>query len=399
MSNVLCLNIPAHGHINPTLGLIDGLTKQGEKIYYFSSEEYKAKIESAGAIFMSYGEQSNFFVPQNKIPSNSILDDLLNRIDEVLGKSEIIDYILSKIEGMKFDYIIYGSMFPFGNVIAQILNIPSISSFAVFAKPKVFMSNQNNELIKGHKASRTYQMLYTKLEDKYDIQMPPMLDLFFNKGNLNIVYTSKYFVSNIIENYDSSYMFIGPPIYDRNEKIEFPFEKIKDKKVIYISLGTVFNNTSDTLYEVFFETFSTYKGLVVMTAFNIDTSKFDIPENFIVRNYVPQSEILQYTELAITHGGMNSTSELIYKNIPFVTIPIGADQRYIAERVSELGATISLDKNSLSPAVLSEAIEKVMTIPCYRENLEKISNSFKEAGGYQKAIKEINNLKQKFHIM
>lgn len=347
---------------------------------------------------MSYGEKSNFFVPQNKIPGNSILDDLLNRIDEVLGKADIIDYILSQIKKIKFDYIIYGSMFPFGNAIAQILNIPAISSFAVFAKPKVFTLDQNDELIKKHKASQSYKLLYTKLKNKYNIQIPPMLDIFFNRGDLNIVYTSKYFVSNIIESYDSSYVFIGPPIYDRNENVEFPFEKLKDKKVMYISLGTVFNNTSDALYETFFKAFSSYKGVVIMTAFNIDTSKFKIPENFIVQNYVPQSKILQFTEVAVTHGGMNSTSDLLYNKIPFVTIPIGADQRYIAERVSELGATISLDKNSISPGILNDAIEKVTTFPSYRENIEKISNSFRAAGGYQKAIREINNLKKKFHI-
>ena len=102
--------------------------------------------------------------------------------------------------------------------------------------------------------------------------------------------------------------------------------------------------------------------------------------------------------MAITHGGMNSTSDLLYNKIPFVTIPIGADQRYIAERVSELGATISLDKNSIYPGILNDAIEKVTTVPSYMENIEKISNSFRAAGGYQKAISEINDLKKKFHI-
>ena len=398
MSKVLFLNIPSHGHINPTLGLVDGLVKQGEEIIYFSSDEYKEKVESVGALFMSYGEKSDFFTPQNKIPGNSIIDDLLNRIDEVLGRADIIDYVLKQIEGIKFDYIIYGSMFPFGNVIAQILNIPAISSFAVFAKPKVFMSSQNSELIKKHRASNTYQNLFTKLKDKYGVKMPPMLDLFFNKGDLNIAYTSKYFISNMSDNYDDSFVFIGPPIYDRKEKIDFPFDKLKDRKVVYISLGTVFNNTSDALYETFFKAFSDFDGIIIMTAYNVDTSKFQVPRNFIVKNYVPQSEIMKYTDVAVTHGGMNSTSDLLYNNIPFVTIPIGADQRYIAGRVTELGATISLDKNTLTPDLLRNAIEKVTTEISYRESIEKISTSFKTAGGYEKALDEINKFKKKFHI-
>ena len=72
---------------------------------------------------------------------------------------------------------------------------------------------------------------------------------------MNIAYTSKYFISHP-EYYDDSFIFIGPPIYDRNENIDFPFEKLKNKKVVYISLGTVFNNTNDKLYDIFFKTFA-----------------------------------------------------------------------------------------------------------------------------------------------
>jgi UDP:flavonoid glycosyltransferase YjiC (YdhE family) len=38
----------------------------------------------------------------------------------------------------------------------------------------------------------------------------------------------------------------------------------------------------------------------------------DIPDNFIVKQYVPQTEVLQYAKLFITHGGMNSSNEGLY---------------------------------------------------------------------------------------
>ena len=139
--------------------------------------------------------------------------------------------------------------------------------------------------------------------------------------------------------------------------------------------------------------------VVVMTAYNIDISKFHIPENFIVKNYVPQSEILKYTDVAITHAGMNSISDLLYNNVPFVAIPIGADQPYMAARVSELGATISLDKDNITPEILKTAIEKVQEDPSYLENMGKISKSFKEAGGYKQAVEEIFKLKKEKGIV
>jgi UDP:flavonoid glycosyltransferase YjiC (YdhE family) len=45
--------IPAHGHTNPTLGLIKTLTEAGHQIWYFSFEEFREKIENAGATFIS----------------------------------------------------------------------------------------------------------------------------------------------------------------------------------------------------------------------------------------------------------------------------------------------------------------------------------------------------------
>ena len=50
----------------------------------------------------------------------------------------------------------------------------------------------------------------------------------------------------------------------------------------------------------------------------------EIPKNFIVKNYVPQTELLTYTKLFITHGGMNSVHEGLYNGIPLVVIPQSA---------------------------------------------------------------------------
>lgn len=43
MSKVVFLNIPAHGHTNPTLGLVREIVNRGEEIVYFSDEEFRKK--------------------------------------------------------------------------------------------------------------------------------------------------------------------------------------------------------------------------------------------------------------------------------------------------------------------------------------------------------------------
>lgn len=404
MSKVLFLNSLGHGHVNPTLGLVNELIEQGEEVIYFCSEDFKEKIESTGAVFKVYEGELNPLKGRYNISGGWNITKFLNYINEILNSSEeIIKDILYQIEDVKFDYIVHGAMCPFGNIIAQILNIPSVSSFAIFATPKELIDNNkkliNYELIEKHPIMNTYKKISKKLEEIYHIEMPDkLIDLLFNKGDINIAYTSKYFVSNI-DYYDDSFKFIGPPIYNRKENLDFPFEKLESKKVIYISLGTVFNNTNSKIYDIFFKSFADTDAVVVMAAYNLDLSQFNIPDNFIIRNYVPQSEILKYTDVAITHAGMNSTNDLIYNNVPFVSIPIGADQPYMAGRASELGATISLDKDKLTPEILKNSVKKVLSDPSYLENIKKISNSFKQTGGYKKAVEEIFKLKEKNSIL
>jgi MGT family glycosyltransferase len=107
--------------------------------------------------------------------------------------------------------------------------------------------------------------------------------------------------------------------------------------------------------------------------------------------------VLKYAAAAITHAGMNSMSDLLVHGIPFVSLPMGADQPELAARAEELGATISLDVNALEPEALRNAVERVMHDPSYLASIKKISESFKAAGGYPKAVDEIFELKRQQH--
>ncbi|MNL72433.1 hypothetical protein D3C87_1977450 [compost metagenome] len=66
----------------------------------------------------------------------------------------------------------------------------------------------------------------------------------------------------------------------------------------------------------------------------------------------------------------------------------------MARRAQELGAAIALDFMTVTPELLRASVEKVLADPGYREHIQQISKSFKEAGGYPKAVDEIFKLKE-----
>ena len=53
MSKIVFFNIPAHGHTNPTLGVVKELVSRGHQVWYYSYNILREEIESAGATFIS----------------------------------------------------------------------------------------------------------------------------------------------------------------------------------------------------------------------------------------------------------------------------------------------------------------------------------------------------------
>ncbi len=82
---------------------------------------------------------------------------------------------------------------------------------------------------------------------------------------------------------------------------------------------------------------------------------------------MPQIELLTYTKLFITHGGMNSTHEALYNGVPLVVIPQSADQPIIAKQVENLGAGVQLQMKGLSEEELRESVELVLHNPSFEK--------------------------------
>jgi UDP:flavonoid glycosyltransferase YjiC (YdhE family) len=61
MSNVLFHGVPSHGHVNPTIGLVQELVARGESVTYFASSDFREKIERAGASFKAYEQDLDMF--------------------------------------------------------------------------------------------------------------------------------------------------------------------------------------------------------------------------------------------------------------------------------------------------------------------------------------------------
>ena len=217
-------------------------------------------------------------------------------------------------------------------------------------------------------------------------------DLIFNIEPLNLVFTSDYFLpESDRELFDDKYLLVGADFYQRLEDTaDFPFERLQNaKNVLYVSFGTIFGDYAKDIYQKVFEAFGNSDYLVVMAAHHVGLEKLTVPDNFIVKDYIPQNEVLKFADVAITHNGLNSMNDLILNEVPFVSLPMGSDQPALADRLVELNAGIRLDYQHVDSDELKDAVEKVQVEPEYLNNLKVIKQSFLDAGGFKKAVDEI----------
>ena len=161
-------------------------------------------------------------------------------------------------------------------------------------------------------------------------------------------------------------------------------ESSRTKKQIYISLGTV-NNKNNDFYKNCIQAFKELDIDVVMSVGkNTDIKSLgDIPNNFCIKSSVNQIEVLQNSDVFITHCGMNSVNESLYYGVPMVLFPQHSEQKMVCYRVSNLEAGIILKNNSIE--LIKNSTLEVLNNYKYKENAIKLSESFNSAGGSKRA--------------
>ncbi|THF82200.1 macrolide family glycosyltransferase [Cohnella fermenti] len=400
MARVLFINAGSEGHINPTIGVVRELVSRGEEVVYFCIEEYRERMEQAGAVVRTFDGQRfiRAFVSGGR-------NYPLERVNGLLLTADVvIPSVLEQIKGERFDYMIHDTMFGCGSLLARMLGLPAIGSCTSFAQDRaaferMLEASEAQAPADAVGAARDrYAALKEAILGKYGVEAGAPYETFCNPAPLTLVYTTREFQPDGPA-FGSGYAFVGPSIAPRAVPGDFDWAAIEGRKPIYISLGTVFNQAPD-FYRLCFEAFKNAGRPVVLSAGERTrlSDLGDIPASFIVRSYVPQTEVLRHAGLFITHGGMNSVHEGLYCGVPLVVVPQGADQPVIAERVSQLGAGIRLQMQGLTAEGLREAADRALSDASYAREVERVGESFRRAGGFRQAADRIAEFKQRHSI-
>ena len=388
MSKIVFFCIPAHGHTNPTLGVVRELISRGHQVFYYSYNMMREKIEATGATFVSCDEYDQeqrldakdaVRVGKDLAFSTQILVDTTLALD---------DTVCEHMRELNPDCIVADSMAVWGKAVALKLGIPFVSSTTTFA------FNQYSAKIMKQSLRQMFGMIFSMTKINKNIKrlqekgypVKSVLDIIQNDNNTDtIVYTSPEF-QPCSETFSDKYVFVGPSI----RPIENIFEK-KSDKLIYISMGTVINDSTE-FYKKCIEALANKKYQVIMSVGNLINIEDlgAVPDNITISRFVDQIAVLSQADVFLTHCGMNSVNESLYYKVPLVMLPQTSEQDGVATRVEQLGAGVRL--KHINAKAIRETIESVLNTKSYYEQASKISQSFHKCTGAKGAADKIEQM-------
>ena len=376
--------IPAHGHTNPTLGLVKTLTEAGHQVWYFSFEEFREKIENAGASFI--GCDGYDFEMEDKVNADRVGKDKVYATELLVSSTLALHEMTSRfVDEIKPDVVVSDSVAFWGKLAAMKHGLPYVSSTTTFAFNKYsakYMQESAWDIVRMLTAMPRINKQLKRLREKgYPVKN--LLEIVQNDNDTNtIVYTSKYF-QPCSDTFSDRYHFIGPSI----RPVVEPMEKTSDK-LVYISMGTV--NQNREFYRNCINALGQTDWQVVISM-GTNPERFDnLPDNIQIYESVDQMAVLSIADAFITHCGMNSASEGLYYQVPLILFPQTPEQDAVAKRVEELGGGVRL--KSISEEDILQALQQIIYEPEYKNNATKISESFRSCGGAEEARAFLENI-------
>jgi zeaxanthin glucosyltransferase len=177
--------------------------------------------------------------------------------------------------------------------------------------------------------------------------------------------------------------YTGPFVHaQQRPAVEFPWERLDGRPLIYASLGTL-QNGSEAIFRTIADACAGLDSqLLISLGGGLDPAVLGkLAGNPLVVRFAPQLEILKRAALVITHAGLNTVLESLSEGVPLVAVPLGNDQPGVAARVKARGAAVVVPRRRLNRARLRAAVMLVLQEARYREAAQVLQRAIQQLDG------------------
>lgn len=387
MAKIAMVSIPLWGHINVTLSLGMVLLERGHEVTWcIPSKMPELVLPTGGKLAYTCSSNSDEVreIMHKLLVSNSkpglvgtkyVMEEILVPLSLAMysGLSMILD-------NDQFDVVVSDEQTYAGAMCAFQKSIPCITTHSV---PSGIFESTGSENIKNW-----YVETLSTLQEKLGIQSST---LHYQSDTLGLVFCPKTF-SDVNDSMPTQ-KFVGPCIdVQRIQPSDFDFSVVEDRRIknIMVSIGTLLAGEAKRFFTHIIREFGGSPCTMIVSA---DPDLMESwPENFIVNKRLPNSKLLNYLDVIITHGGANTVCDAIGMGIPLIVIPMAYDQYYLGDQVSEHKLGFRFKYKRLREGELKKAVD-VLTAEgnVYQQNIDRFAEIFKQGGGAKGASDHIED--------
>ena len=278
---------------------------------------------------------------------------------------------------------VYGSMELIMPIAARKLGVRYVPIGSAIMLPGF-----RSPLFPGH-VSKDYTDLVNPLLKKAGLpQVVDIRELLFQYYSSNVLVPSIAEMEELPP--DERIVYTGSILPERIMTAQFQWEKKRPLIFVYLSVGQI---TPQKYMKVLVEAFAHSEFDVIAAAG--DHPYFRTHETFTDGNvhfhrFVPAEEVLKSCDLAIHHGGQNTTVQVIEHKVPALIYPgLHFERHFNARKAEEAGCARVMQNEEFRADILLKACRDVYDDSRMKAKLECISEIIRSAGGKRRAAEVI----------
>lgn len=377
---VLFTNAPPDGHFYPLIPFAQAMRDEGHEVAFASHPQHAAAVERLGLRHFPAGltrPLADVF-PQLRPGAASDLPPVTGRdMFGIMWPRHMVPDLLALTEDWPPDLIVRGALEYGGCVAAEVLGIPH-AAIAVNANADFLGPTQLVEPL-------------GLLRDAHGLTPDPALTM------LERYLTLRPFPPRFRDParpVGPTTHHLRPPLGDRTGAENLPpwVATLPDRPVVYVGLGTVFNQPA--IFRAFLAGLCDEPLTLVVTV-GRDQDPADYgqqPDNVHIERYIPLSLLLPHCDVAVTNGGSGTLTAALAHGLPVVVVPTDADHPANAARCMALGLGLVIPATEVTAESARQAVLAVLADPTYRQNAELLRDEIAALPGPEYAVELLERL-------
>ncbi|MFI5402362.1 MAG: glycosyltransferase [Planctomycetota bacterium] len=337
MRSVAFFCMPEPGHFQRMLPLVAGIAARGIKAHVFTHRDFRERAERAGGLFIDlFAKYPPTDVASLPVPCR-----------HVTFAGHYADDLRRDLEGLGVSLVVHDTFAVVGAVVARLLGIPRVNVCAGHnVQPARFLDALATDP-RVKVAPECHRAVET-LRTRHGIaDASPFSYVTALSPHLNVCCEPPQFLDEEDRHAFEPLAFFGS-LQGGPEAPAAPDPFGDARLKVYVSFGTVvwryYAAEAMRALKAVADAFAARpdaRVLISLGGADVDGAPLARP-NVAVARYVDQRSVLRSADAYVTHHGLNSTHEAIFREVPMISCPFFWDQPGLAAKCERFGVAVPL---------------------------------------------------------